>query len=254
MLEELWDKYQRQIIISGVAVAVVTIVVALLMGACKNPKSNDLAGINGASAISTSSGVSGDTDNTDNKISESTQLVTTKPAPAANTKIMVDVKGAVKNPGVYEVKEGMRITDAINLAGGLNRSADRKHINLASQLSDQQVVYVPIRGEVKGPIVDSSGATSTTNSPSATTSSSSDNAIKSSSTSQNDQKSDSGQVNLNSASKEDLTKLNGIGDKKAEQIVAYRESHGSFKNVDELKQVQGIGDKIFETIKASVVV
>ncbi|GEP19581.1 helix-hairpin-helix domain-containing protein [Pediococcus argentinicus] len=253
MLEELWDKYQRQIIISGVAVAVVTIVVALLMGACKNPKSNDLAGINGSSAISTSSGVSGDTANTDNKISGSTQSVTTKPAPVANTKIMVDVKGAVKNPGVYEVKEGMRITDAINLAGGLNRSADRKHVNLASQLSDQQVVYVPIRGEVKGPIVDSS-ATSTTNSPSVTTSSSSDNAVKSSSTSQNDQKSDSGQVNLNSASKEDLTKLNGIGDKKAEQIVAYRESHGSFKNVDELKQVQGIGDKIFETIKASVVV
>lgn len=158
----------------------------------------------------------------------------------ASSKIMVDVKGAVKSPGVYEVKSGMRIMDAIEIAGGMTKSADQRNINLATQLSDQQVVYVPIKGEIKNsdPSQLSAVGSSSISSSSPSTTDSSTEKI----------------VNINTASKAELLTLNGVGDKKAEQIINYREQQGEFKSIEDLKQVQGIGDKIFEGLQDAITV
>ncbi|WP_268913830.1 helix-hairpin-helix domain-containing protein [Lentilactobacillus sp. SPB1-3] len=159
--------------------------------------------------------------------------------------IYVDVKGAVKNPGVYQVKSNMRMCDAVDLAGGFNSSADRKQVNLAKRLVDQQVVYIPIRGEIKGnQFKIGDGKTVTTDNS---------DEDEQSDVAENDN-SDSNQVNLNTADKSKLQDLNGIGEKKADQILAYRQSHGKFKSIDEIKNVPGFGDKTFVNLKSSICV
>lgn len=157
---------------------------------------------------------------------------------ARKQKLMVDVKGAVKKPGVYEVKPGMRVVDGIELAGGLTESADRKNINMALQLSDQQVVYIPIKGEIKDFDPKHLMGTAGNAGNESLASSSSAGEL----------------VNINTADKNALLTLNGIGDKKADQIISYREEQGGFKTIDDLKQVQGIGDKIFAGLKDSITV
>ena len=162
--------------------------------------------------------------------------------------VYVDVKGAVKHPGILKLKIRC-VDDAINLAGGMLKTADRKHINLAQRLTDQQVVYVPIRGEIKGAATGTVDAevAAPVSSDSTTTSASNDSSSSSETTGGSE--STGGTVNLNSATKEQLQTLTSIGDKKADQIIQYREAHGKFKSIDELKEVQGIGDKTFEALK-----
>lgn len=130
--------------------------------------------------------------------------------------------------------------DAIEIAGGMTKSADQRNINLATQLSDQQVVYVPIKGEIKNsdPSQLSAVGSSSISSSSPSTTDSSTEKI----------------VNINTASKAELLTLNGVGDKKAEQIINYREQQGEFKSIEDLKQVQGIGDKIFEGLQDAITV
>lgn len=143
--------------------------------------------------------------------------------------IFVDVKGAVKHPGVYKLSFGMRIQDAIAKAGGITGGADENHVNMAQQVRDQQVVYVPIIGEVTTPI-GQDGSTATTSTDGSSTSS-------------------QPIVNINTAGKDELTKITGVGDKKADLILEYRQQHGQFKSIDDLKNVSGFGDKSVDKIK-----
>lgn len=147
----------------------------------------------------------------------------------------VDVKGAVKKPGIYQVEGNTRLFDVVRLAGGLAKDADQKKINLAQQVSDQQVIFIPkigeeVPAEYAVPVAAGSTAAAT----------------------------DDGQatslVNLNTATTEELQQLTGIGEKKAELIIQYREEQGGFKQIDDLKQVSGIGDKTFESLKDSITV
>lgn len=147
----------------------------------------------------------------------------------------IDIEGAVKRPGVYQFTNNMRVDDAVNLAGGLNRSADRKHINLAKKLTDQQTVYIPIKGEIKGLP-------------------SSDNEDRKASDSSGSNSTGSGKIDLNSANAKQLESINGIGNKRAGKIVDYRKSHGNFKQISDLKNVSGIGDKFLSNIKGHVTV
>ncbi|GAA2978687.1 helix-hairpin-helix domain-containing protein [Lentilactobacillus parakefiri] len=167
-------------------------------------------------------------------------------ASGSNQQMYVDVKGAVKNPGVYQVSANMRVVDAIELAGGYNRSADKNKINLAQKLTDQQVIYVPIRGEKATPVT-------STMSP-ATSETPADGAAQSATASEESTAGSSAQINLNTADKTKLQELTGIGDKKADQIIAYRQAHGQFKNIEELKEVPGFGDKTFANLKSSICV
>lgn len=138
--------------------------------------------------------------------------------------ILVHIDGEVLNPGVVELPEGARVIDVINIAGGLTKYADDKRINLAKRVNDEEKVYVPKIGE------DSSEA---------------DSSIVIQNYSNNI---DSKKVNINTAGKDELKQLSGIGDVIADRIIEYRQSN-KFSNIDDIKKVSGIGDKKFEAIK-----
>lgn len=142
----------------------------------------------------------------------------------------VDVKGAVKEQGVYELQTGSRVTDAIQKAGGLTNEADRNSINLAAKVTDEMVIYVAKVGEEIAP--DQSVST-----------------LPKGSSSQEEQ---DGAVHLNSATVQDLKSISGIGEKRAQDIISYRDSNGGFKSIDELKNVSGIGEKTLENIRSQV--
>ena len=142
--------------------------------------------------------------------------------------ITVDVKGAVKSPGIYDLPVGSRVHDAVQKAGGLTEEADSKSLNLAQKISDEALVYVPTKGEEATSQQAASGTT-----PSA---------------------SKEKKVNLNRASLEELKQVKGLGGKRAQDIIDHREANGKFKSVDELKKVSGIGAKTIEKLKDYVTV
>lgn len=146
-------------------------------------------------------------------------------------KMYVDIKGAIKKPGMYEVTSTMRVLNVIDLAGGLTNDADDKQINFSERLEDQMIIYVPKEGEEIPEIKVSDKK----------------NENKSSSQS-------SDKININQAEKDELMTLNGVGEKKAEKIIEYREENGSFKSVEDLKNVNGFGEKTFESLKESIIV
>ena len=142
--------------------------------------------------------------------------------------ITVDVKGAVKSPGIYDLPVGSRVHDAVQKAGGLTEQADSKSLNLAQKVSDEALVYVPSKGEEAASQQTASGTT-----PSS---------------------SKEKKVNLNRASLEELKQVKGLGGKRAQDIIDHREANGKFKSVDELKKVSGIGAKTIEKLKDYVTV
>ncbi len=157
----------------------------------------------------------------------------------ANAEVVCDISGAVKQQGVYRLKNGARLEDLIEKAGGLTKDAQLKAINRSQLLKDQDKIYIPGKG-------DKVEAAQTANSASASAPAAS---TSSSAASASYGPASGDLINLNTATAADLQKLNGIGEKKAEQIIAYRQEKGSFKSIDELKEVSGIGDKTFTAIK-----
>ena len=138
-------------------------------------------------------------------------------------KIFVDVKGAVKHPGVFETTKDKRIKDLIEEAGGLLDDADTSTLNLSQKVKDQMVIYVLKHGEKPKQISD--GSTSSTNGD---------------------------VININTANKEQLMKISGVGKTKAEAIISYREKNGDFKKKEDITKVKGIGKATFEKIKDKI--
>lgn len=165
-------------------------------------------------------------------------------AKANSGPLYVDVKGAVKQPGLYQVRTDMRVADALTLAQGMLPQADQVQVNLAAKVTDQQVIYVPVKGE-KPPTMPVPPTTAPTHAGTLTTSQTGTNAKPS------DTKA---VVNLNTADVATLQKLSGVGQKKAEKIIAYREQHGGFKSVADLKKVGGFGDKTLAKFKDQLTV
>ncbi|MEH7334003.1 helix-hairpin-helix domain-containing protein [Neobacillus drentensis] len=141
-------------------------------------------------------------------------------------KIMVDVKGQIKQPGVYQANIGERVIDVISRAGGLTDQADQGQVNFAEHVQDEMVIYIPAKGEAGAAPVSSGG-----------TALSGDGAQK------------EGKINLNKADENELQNLPGIGPSKAAAIIEYRNTSGPFKAVEDLKNISGIGDKTFEKLK-----
>ncbi|WP_419881450.1 helix-hairpin-helix domain-containing protein [Peribacillus sp. B-H-3] len=166
------------------------------------------------------------------------------PAEKKPSVIKVDVKGAVKAPGVFNAKEGDRVIDLIAAAGSFSRDADKDKVNLAQLVQDQMVIYVPEKGEapgMEGTSAPSSGAVSVSQGPAVSQGSGGGGG--------------DGKVNLNTAAEADLETLTGIGPSKAQAILEYRDKNGgSFKSAEDLKNVPGIGDKTFEKLKDSIFV
>lgn len=134
--------------------------------------------------------------------------------------IYIQVSGAVTNPGVYKVNKGTRVFEVIDIAGGFTEESDRTVVNQARVVVDEENIYFPTIHEVK------SGAYSLD--------------------------SKSHLININSASKEQLMTLAGIGEAKAKAIINYREKNGDFNGVEDIKKVSGIKDTLFESIKDQI--
>lgn len=162
-------------------------------------------------------------------VNENEQSAQTNEINVSTDEVIVDIKGAIKHPGVYEVNKNSRIHNVIELAGGFTEKADEKQINLAQKVHDEMVIYVPKKGEIDIPITQSTQ-------------------IGQSSTEGMDK------IRLNSATAEELTKLNGIGPAKAEAIINHREEHGPFMQVEDLLQVNGIGEKTLENIRDNIII
>ena len=138
-------------------------------------------------------------------------------------KIFVDVKGAVKYPGVFETTKDKRVKDLIEEAGGLLDDADTSTLNLSQKVKDQMVIYVLKHDEKPKQISDSGSSSSNTD-----------------------------VININTANKEQLMKISGVGKTKAEAIILYREKNGDFKKKEDIIKVRGIGKATFEKIKDKI--
>ena len=143
-------------------------------------------------------------------------------------RIWVYVCGAVHHPGVYELPEGSRVFEALAAAGGLTEDAEERSLNQASLLSDGEQITVYTREEIEGQggipgpaAAEAAGASS-------------------------------GKVNLNTAGKEELMTLSGIGESRAGAIIRYREQNGPFTSIEEIMQIDGIKEKSFEKIKEHI--
>ncbi|MBV1819521.1 hypothetical protein FYJ27_07680 [Anaerosalibacter bizertensis] len=146
--------------------------------------------------------------------------------------IMVHISGQVFNPGLIELKNGSRVIDAVNSAGGLKEEADLDRINLAKKLVDEQKIYIPKIGEEIDIVEEEDGSSEST---------------------QENSGDSSNKININTGTKEELMSLPGIGEVLAERIIEYRESN-SFKSIEDIKNVSGIGDKKFESIEDMIIV
>jgi competence protein ComEA len=147
--------------------------------------------------------------------------------------IYVHLCGAVKKPDVYKIEENTRLVDVIELAGGLNEDAAGDFVNQASLLEDGQQIYIPTMDEVK----EKTPLDYMTSAP-----------LPDKSESNNLEKSNS-KININTASQEELMTLPGIGEAKAKSIVDYRKTHNGFQSIEDIKNIVGIKDSVFQKIK-----
>src|SRR5699024_1630827 len=137
-------------------------------------------------------------------------------------RIIVDIKGAIESPGVYEMEQGDRLVDLTHQAGGFTKQANETEIKLAQRLQDEMVIIVPKEGETQTEAqVSSSAGTNETSKQ---------------------------QIHLNQATQDELETLNGIGPSKAQAIVDYREENGPFQSIEEVLEVSGIGEKTLASL------
>lgn len=160
---------------------------------------------------------------------------------APNETWYVDIKGAIKVPQVVPVTPGMRVHDVVEMAGGVTGEADQSQVNLAQLVTDQMVIYVPKVGEEVSPSTEALVAGSQVT----------ESAVSESS---GDGTSGGDLVNINTADITMLQTLSGIGEKRAADIINYRETNGLFETVDDLDQVSGIGEKTMEKLRPLITV
>ena len=140
--------------------------------------------------------------------------------------IVVEIKGEVNNPDVYTLKEGSIIKDLIEIAGGLTSNADISNINRAKEIKNHELIVIRNINDI--------------------------NIEVESIEAEINQESDDGIISINDADLSKLKEIPGIGDVKANAIILYREEHGGFKSLEEIKNVDGIGEKTFEKIRNSI--
>ena len=155
-----------------------------------------------------------------------------------------DIKGAVKKPGVFTFKDGERVIDAIEKAGGLSKNATTANINLSQKLKNEMVIYIFTKNELT-----TKKTTTTTTIPCKCETIEVNNCInKEESTISNNL------ININTASIEELSTLPGIGESKAKAIIAYREENKNFQSIEDIKNVSGLGEALFAKIKDYITV
>lgn len=142
------------------------------------------------------------------------------------TAIYVDISGEVRNPIVVELKEGSRVEDAIEAAGGVTEHADLTEINRAAFVADGDKIFIPSLIDAYAEYGEGGAVTASVYTD--------------------------GKININTADSEELQQLNGVGPATAEKIMDYRETHGRFHAIEDIKNVSGIGEKTFEKFKDDI--
>ncbi len=145
-------------------------------------------------------------------------------APRAGPRLYVHVAGRVRRPGLYRLARGARVASAVDLAGGPARRADLTKVNLAARVEDGQQIVVPQRGAAPTAVAGDTSAAGSAGT----------------------------KVSLAGATAQQLDGLDGIGPTLAKRIVQYRDAHGGFRSVGQLRDVEGIGEKRFETLRKAV--
>ena len=158
--------------------------------------------------------------------------------------MVVYVCGAVNAPGVYELNAGSRINDAVKAAGGFSPNADTVYVNLAADLKDGMKLYIPTLEETSA--LADKDRQRTSEAPMTYDIEESE--------SQDQADSPGGLININTASKEQLMTLPGIGEKVAGRIIEYREKNGSFSKTEDIMKISGIKEKLFSKIRDKITV
>lgn len=170
--------------------------------------------------------------------------------------VYVDIKGAVKKPGVYEISEDKKVIDVLELAGGLAANANTTMINLAKKVFNEMVIIIYTDEEVKSAnkqdtivkIVEKECICPEIKN---------DACLNSSDTEKNDNQDKeeiSSKVNINKATLEELLTVSGIGESKAKAIIEYRQQNGEFKKIEDIMEVSGIGEALYEKIKNNITI
>ena len=166
--------------------------------------------------------------------------------------IKVDVKGEVQKPGVYELEEGKRVIDSINMSGGLTKNADTSYLNLSKRLKDEMTIIVYSKEEIANMKEKESIIVymeKECNCPSISNDACiNDNSNYDSINNSNEK------ININTATIEELQSLTGIGESKAKSIIEYRETNGNFKSIEDIMNVSGIGESAYSKIKDNITV
>lgn len=163
---------------------------------------------------------------------------------AVTREVKVYVCGAVRNPDVYCLDPDMRIADAVDAAGGFTESAGSSYLNLAAKISDGQKIYIPTESEIEEALGDGEVSTAivniTTNTPGITYTSAQGDGDE--------------MVDINSADRDTLMTLPGIGQSKADKIIAYREANGGFSSIEDIMLVAGIKEGLYNKVKDKICV
>lgn len=230
MLKKLLKDKKRIGIFIVLIITIVVVGIMYLNSGFKELKKNDTESIfvdENSDASDNDSSKNSDSKNKGSKsnIKENKDAVVSQ----ADKNIVVEIKGEVKKPDVYILNENAIIKDLIEAAGGLTENADLTNINRAKKLQNHDLIYIANKNEViKG-------------------SQSTESSSSSKDTGNSDKK-----ININTANLEELKTLNGVGDAKAKSIIEYREKNGGFKSIDDIKNVTGISEKMFEKIKEQI--
>ncbi len=180
--------------------------------------------------------------NKEEKVEEKTELVKKEKEEIKDIEeetLIVDIKGEVNAPGIYEVPKGTRVMDVITSAGGLTGNADTSQINLSKKVSDEMVIIVDKQGEVASNSEGIRNDARIDTSEALVSGGSNEVAV-------------SGPISINQGTKEQLMTLPGIGEVKAQAIIDYRNSQGGFQTLEELMEVKGIGESTFNKLKENI--
>ncbi|MBW6408803.1 helix-hairpin-helix domain-containing protein [Clostridium weizhouense] len=205
------DKEKKKIGIIAIIIIILAITIfTYIRGGAKELKKND-----NTSIFVENNALETEADNDKNFIKE-----------IKNKKIVVEIKGEVNKPDVYELNDDSIVKDLIDIAGGITEKAEISNINRAKKLQNHELIYISNKNEIlnKGESLNNTGTSLKNN----------------------------GKININSSSMEELKKIPGIGDAKAKKIIEYRENIGLFNSIEDLRNIDGIGEKMFEKLKNEV--
>ena len=182
------------------------------------------------------------------KISKEEPIKNTKPEKVEEKKYKVDIKGQINNPGIYEVVISSRVIDVINLAGGLTVNADTSVINLSKKVIDEMVIIVYSKEEVtnfkKTKEIEQQVQNQCIQKD--------ENSLKNDACISSNNNISTNKISINNATKEELMTLPGIGESKAKDIIDYRTKNGPFKKLEDLKNIPGIGENVYNNLKENI--